>query len=374
MGLAASTASEGALVGEPWPAWGFRVISVEAGSPAARALVFPDRQSAAAGVRAPFEAPLVPYLDVVVSVNGVALGEESSRTGVFEREVAGSVDKPMLLEVYNVKTRRQRLVQMTPSRAWGGDGLLGLQVHHDALGDDADAVLHVMEVEAGSPAAQYGFVANDDYLLGTMDGPFKSVDEFVDFCTNATVGETVLLFLLSTASDAVRAVVIVWDETLTAHGLGVTLASGHIHTMPNRTTLGRPAWPGDGSAADAASTSATSTTAAPLPSGASGDGISAVGSVAAASSAAAGGGVAVAAGAAVPPPGPSPAAVQVGGGGTSAFHPVAAPLHPHPTGVLGATAVPVAAPAAGGLAPAPQLAAAGGSGGGGAAPTAGLLR
>jgi len=321
MGIASSTGSEDGLTGEPWPAWGFRVISVEAGSPAARALVFPDRRSAAQGVRTPVEAPLVPYLDVVTSVNGIALGEESSRTGVFEREVAGSVDKPMLLEVYNVKTRRQRLVQLTPSRSWGGDGLLGLQVHHDAISDDADAVLHVMEVESGSPAAQYGFVAGDDYLLGTMDGPFRTVDEFIDFCTNAAVGETVLLFLLSAAADAVRAVVIVWDDTIAAHGLGVTLASGHIHTMPNRATSGRPAWQPAAPAtvtADDASASAHTGSAQPAA-------------------------VASAAPADVLPltlhtdAGPAaPVPPQVGGGVASAFHAVAptahAPLQP-PVGV-----------------------------------------
>ena len=110
------------------PPCGYRVLSVEGASPGATLLVMPDARAAREGLRSPRPGALVAYLDVLASVNGIELDGDALEADVLAREVAANVGSPIILEVYNVKRRRFRTVQLTPERAWGGDGLLGVQV------------------------------------------------------------------------------------------------------------------------------------------------------------------------------------------------------------------------------------------------------
>ena len=234
MGAEASTPSRGSNAEAPLPGCGYRVLGVSAGSPAATAIVFPDAAAARSGIRAATPHPLVPYLDVIVDVNGIPLDAAASEDGVFEAELAANVGKPVIMSVYNIKARRWRTVQVVPRSDWGGAGLMGMQVRWDVYeADSVDGVLHVTEVEAGSPAAAAGLRPHRDFLLGAVDVAFTAVTDFGAYMADTTE-PTVTLFVLDAATDTVRAIKL----PVTTTGLGVTLASGSAHAMPLRDSLG----------------------------------------------------------------------------------------------------------------------------------------
>lgn len=229
------------------PPCGYRVLAVQPRSPAADVVVFPDPQAARAGQRAPIHSHLVSYLDIVTSINGIVLDADASAADAFAVEIKANRGKPVILEMYNIKCNRYRTVQVTPHDGWGGDGLLGMQVRWDRFyAHSMDNVLHVTDVDAGSPAATAGFRAGRDFLLGAFDTTFPTTDAFSDYASIHS-GEEVQLFVLDGVEDAVRVVTLYLDEKEwgrpphTQTGLGLTLATGRLHTMPNRGTTGQTA-------------------------------------------------------------------------------------------------------------------------------------
>ena len=169
MGNSASTAGPG---DREVSTDGFRVLSVQPNSPASDIIVFPSAEAARDGLRAPLHASLISYLDFIVSVNGEALTEESEW---FADEIKANVDQPVILEIFNYKWGKFRTVQVVPRSNWGGEGLLGLHVRFDSMEKAAESVLHVVDVAPGSPAADAGLVAADDFILGSAEGSFESV-------------------------------------------------------------------------------------------------------------------------------------------------------------------------------------------------------
>jgi hypothetical protein len=205
--------------------------------------VFPDALAAREGFRSPAESELITYLDIVASVNGILLDSDAQEVDVLSREVAANVGRPIILEVYNVKANRYRTCQVVPNDKWGGEGLMGVQVRWDVIEEPAavDCVLHVVGVEEGSPAAAAGLVAEKDFILGSVHTSFASVDAFGDYVASREAGD-VHVYVLNSDTDRVRVVALpVSDEPWGPErqtGLGIELATGHLHGMPNRHSMG----------------------------------------------------------------------------------------------------------------------------------------
>ena len=131
---------------------------------------------------------------------------------------------------------------MIPSENWGGEGLLGLQVRYDAVdapgapddGEDEEWALHVVSVDESSPAAQAGLVAMDDFILGSHDLAFADMAALSDYIYRCA-GEEVILYLYRSSCDTVFTRLISIPESGV---LGVELASGRLHALPNRETDG----------------------------------------------------------------------------------------------------------------------------------------
>ena len=273
---------------------GYRIMGVDPDGPCARALSFPDAASARLGraQRELREGALVPWLDFVVSVNGRdlsgpdgddvleeelgaaagAAGPAGGAAAAAGEEEGEEEDTPVILELWNVKRRAQRTVQVVLPRG----SRLGLQVQRAAIppggleagsfgagsgveaadgSAGAEAVLHVTGVEAGSPAASVGLVADDDYLLASLHGgAYEDVDTFGDDVGDALVkceaagavagppgapAPAVLLpvFVYRASTDSVRVVQLPvratgWGPGGSRRGLGIELACGKFHELP----------------------------------------------------------------------------------------------------------------------------------------------
>lgn len=245
---------------------GYRVLSVHPSSPASDVLIFPTPESAAAGVREPQRGSLVAFFDIIVSANGVSLDHEGDE---FANEIRSNIGKPVLLAVYNTKARTERPVQVVPRADWGGEGLLGMHVKFDPIETPQDSALHVTEVAPASPAARAGLVAEVDYIVGFPGGTFENAgaatspatlfrlstlqpvsalpppclaaDTFGDFLAGND-GGSATLFVLRAATDSVRAVTLDLSAVAAAGGVGLTVAQGHLHQMPNAGLTGVNEW------------------------------------------------------------------------------------------------------------------------------------
>jgi hypothetical protein len=101
-----------------------------------------------------------------VAANGVPL---KTLDTTFIGIIKASEEKLLTLTIYNYKNRSIREVVLVPSRKWPGEGMLGATIRFDSFQDAEEHLIHVLEVEANSPADIAGLQPMTDYLLGTAE-------------------------------------------------------------------------------------------------------------------------------------------------------------------------------------------------------------
>mmetsp|Transcript_25477 Transcript_25477/g.53057 ORF Transcript_25477/g.53057 Transcript_25477/m.53057 type:complete len:698 (+) Transcript_25477:326-2419(+) len=114
---------------------GYRVLGVQPDSPASK-------------------AGLVSFFDFIVGANqlmlmgsGADLQEGDEYDDVdFPQLLRDNIDRPVHLLVWNIKARRQRVVELIPRDNWGGAGLLGVTIKLDDYGGADERLVRVLEV------------------------------------------------------------------------------------------------------------------------------------------------------------------------------------------------------------------------------------
>lgn len=260
MGNAASASGTPEQIGDALPTaslkhGGFRIIGIAEDGPGAQTKVFPGPTNT---LTEPIISPLVSWFDFLVSMNGLPL----SGPDVLQSEVQSNVDKPCLIEIYSSKTGTLRSASITPSRGWSGgsDSLLGLHVRYEpslpsypsSSPEAEDRAFHVVAVEEGSPAEFACFSPGDDWIVGGLDGPFRSMEQLGEYLqkgsessSEASVAGSALLFVLRQSTDTVRRVTLrgmhtPWRNSKGKEqtGAGLELAEGALHPLPNRDCCG----------------------------------------------------------------------------------------------------------------------------------------
>jgi len=174
---------------------------------------------------------LVSFLDFVVACDGVELRELDS---TFIDKIKASEDKPLPCTVYNIKSRTERAVMITPTRNWGGQGMLGVTIRFDTYHKADEHLVRVLDVSPGSPAAVAGLVEGTDYLLGTAERVFGDADVLNDECT-LSLERSVEFYVYNVDSDEVRVVAMLPTYSWGGGGcLGASVAHGYLHRLPAR--------------------------------------------------------------------------------------------------------------------------------------------
>ena len=214
---------------------GYRVLGVQPNSPAS-------------------SAGLVSFFDFLVGCNGrMLLGRSIDEEGneIDEDDPDyDDVDFPALLResigveldmlVWNIKSQTQRIVKLTPSKDWGGTGLLGVTIRLDDYAEADERLIRVLSVEHNSPAAIAGLEAEADYLLGTTTVSFDT-DAALAGVLRQHVDKVVELYVYNTNSDVVRVVTLMPTTSWGGQGLlGAEVGTGYLHRLPHqcRGTLG----------------------------------------------------------------------------------------------------------------------------------------
>ena len=107
--------------------------------------------------------------------------------------------------VWNIKSQTQRVVQLTPSKDWGGTGLLGVTIRLDDYAGADERLIRALSVEHNSPAAIAGLEQGTDYLLGTTTVSFDD-DASLAAVLRQNADRVIELYVYNTESDVVRVV------------------------------------------------------------------------------------------------------------------------------------------------------------------------
>lgn len=195
---------------------GYRVLGVQPQSPASG-------------------AGLVSFFDFVVECDGVELKELDS---TLIDKIKGFEDKPLGCKIYNIKSRTSRDVTITPSRNWGGQGMLGVTIRFDTYYKADERLVRVLEVEEQGPASLAGFTPGTDYLLGTAERAFADTLTLDEEC-NSHVDTPVEFYVYNADTDQVRVATVLptrdWGPPNSHKGLlGASVAFGYLHRLPAR--------------------------------------------------------------------------------------------------------------------------------------------
>ena len=205
MGNAESTAPE--------TTYGYRVLGVQASSPASK-------------------VGLVSFFDFIVEANGEPLWDKE--VSHFVHLIRDFQDRELPLVVYNCKDQSRREVRLVPTTQWAGEGRLGVAIRFDSYLDAADHMCRVLEVEPDSPAELAGLSPRGtDYLLGTAEIGFSDTDVLHDELS-LHVDRTVEFYVYSSETDEVRVVVLLPNAQWGGEGLlGANVACGFLHRLPS---------------------------------------------------------------------------------------------------------------------------------------------
>lgn len=142
--------------------------------------------------------------------------------------------------VWNIKSKTQRFISLTPTAKWEGQGLLGVTIRMDDYSTAEDNLLRCLSIMPNSPAAQCGLVANTDYILGTT---MESLDneEVLEDILYEHEGGVLELYVYNTETDVVRVVTLMPNRKWGGSLLGAEVGRGYLHKLPQkcRSTLGK---------------------------------------------------------------------------------------------------------------------------------------
>ncbi|XP_046956130.1 Golgi reassembly-stacking protein 1 isoform X2 [Lynx rufus] len=176
------------------------------------------------------QAGLEPYFDFIITIGHSRLNKEND---TLKALLKANVEKPVKLEVFNMKTMKVREVEVVPSNMWGGQGLLGASVRFCSFRRASEHVWHVLEVEPSSPASLAGLRPYTDYVVGSD----QILQESEDFFTliESHEGKPLKLMVYNCESDSCREVTVTPNAAWGGEGsLGCGIGYGYLHRIPTQ--------------------------------------------------------------------------------------------------------------------------------------------
>uniref|UniRef100_A0A8C5KYG2 Golgi reassembly stacking protein 1 n=1 Tax=Jaculus jaculus TaxID=51337 RepID=A0A8C5KYG2_JACJA len=176
------------------------------------------------------QAGLEPYFDFIITIGHSRLNKENDALKALLR---ANVEKPVKLEVFNMKTAKVREVEVVPSNMWGGQGLLGASVRFCSFRRASEHVWHVLDVEPSSPAALAGLRPYTDYVVGS-DQILQESEDFFSLIESHE-GRALKLMVYNSESDSCREVTVTPNAAWGGEGsLGCGIGYGYLHRIPTQ--------------------------------------------------------------------------------------------------------------------------------------------
>lgn len=101
---------------------------------------------------------------------------------LFSEYLAEHEGKEITLRVYNIIQQDTRLVQVKLHKYWGDQtSLLGSTIRYENFEEAHNYILAVKDVYLDSPAHEAHLEPFKDFIIGTREICFKSLDEFAKY-------------------------------------------------------------------------------------------------------------------------------------------------------------------------------------------------
>nr|XP_058931855.1 Golgi reassembly-stacking protein 1 isoform X4 [Kogia breviceps] len=176
------------------------------------------------------QAGLEPYFDFIITIGHSRLNKEND---TLKALLKANVEKPVKLEVFNMKTMKVREVEVVPSNMWGGQGLLGASVRFCSFRRASEHVWHVLDVEPCSPASLAGLRPYTDYVVGS-DQILQESEDFFSLIESHE-GKPLKLMVYNSESDSCREVTVTPNAAWGGEGsLGCGIGYGYLHRIPTQ--------------------------------------------------------------------------------------------------------------------------------------------
>ncbi|XP_054732440.1 Golgi reassembly-stacking protein 2 [Anastrepha obliqua] len=174
------------------------------------------------------KAGLEAFFDFIVAIAGTRLDQDNDMLKELLRQ---NVDKPVRLTVYSSKTQTVRELMLTPSKNWGGQGLLGVSIRFCSFEGANENVWHILEVHPNSPAEIAGLRAYSDYVIGADAIRHENDDLFTLIETHEQ--QPLKMYVYNIDDDACREVTIKPNRNWGGEGaLGCGIGYGYLHRIP----------------------------------------------------------------------------------------------------------------------------------------------
>ena len=137
--------------------------------------------------------------------------------------------------MYNLIQQGVRTVRLNINRNWGdGTSLLGATLRLEAYNDSHNHVLAVKNVLLGGPAQVAGIQPDKDFILGTREIAFKSLEDFAKY-VEVNECKEIILHIYNTMSETVREVPLIPSWDWDGQGLlGCDVSFGYFNRLPLR--------------------------------------------------------------------------------------------------------------------------------------------
>lgn len=86
-------------------------------------------------------AGLEAFFDFVVAIGNTRLDQDND---TLKELLKANIDKEIKMTIYSSKTQTIRVVDITPSASWGGQGLLGVSIRFCSFEGTNENVWHIL--------------------------------------------------------------------------------------------------------------------------------------------------------------------------------------------------------------------------------------
>lgn len=176
------------------------------------------------------KAGLEAFFDFILAIGNTRLDQDND---TLKELLKANIDKEIQMTIFSSKTQNIRVVNISPSTIWGGQGLLGVSIRFCSFEGANENVWHILEVHPSSPAEESGLIPFTDYIIGADSILHESEDLFT--LIESHEGRPLKMYVYNIDKDSCREVTITPNTKWGGDGsLGCGIGYGYLHRIPIR--------------------------------------------------------------------------------------------------------------------------------------------
>lgn len=163
-----------------------------------------------------------PYVDFIVNLHGVEKNFNIDTD--FYKYIIANENKTLVFIMYNILTKKQRYIELIPSRDWpGADFLLGFKVRYESITNAEGNMYRISKVIEPSLAVEIQPLF--DFFIAVNEFEFSGID---DLKQKLNMYQKCELIIYNLEDSEIRNVKVNYDRK---KGLGFEISQGYLHDL-----------------------------------------------------------------------------------------------------------------------------------------------